>query len=218
MLSLQNIRDAVRKITGEDSTDLPDPDLDLLINRSFWEVQDKFPFRTKEKTVTFVTVPHSALYAVPANFDAVRSLSIEDTNTFEHSPLAQMDIHVYESSYQNQTYAETVPTNYVRESNYLRLWPTPDAAYTVVLKYNAVLADIVNGSDYPPLPQIWGEIIQFGAAWRRFHELGDYQRMNANIQLQRTTIAGIQPQEAKDKSDNRMAGLQVVGRGDNYCY
>lgn len=214
-LTLQNIRDGVRKSTGEDSTDLTDVDLDRYINRSFWEIQDKLPFRIKEKTVTFPTISGVALYDVPDNLENVRLVSIVDLNTNEHTQLIKMSEAVYENTYQNETYANTKPTNYVREGVSIRLWPTPDNVYTIVLKYNAILADLINATDTPPLPQIWGEIIEFGATWRRFKDLNDYVRVNANRQLQRDLLGTATDTKTKENVDNRMAGLDVV-RFDNY--
>lgn len=215
-LNLQNLRDSLRKSTGEDITDLPDTEADLLLNRSFWEIIDKLPFREKEKTCTFVTVPGSALYAVPTNFEAIRTASIEIANTLEHVTLKLMTIQTYEDSYQNQTYAQAQPEWYLRENNYVRLFPTPDAIYTVTLKYNMSLSDLTPALAIPIQP-VWHEIIEFGGTWRRFKELNDYGRMKEIRQLQRELIGGITPTEAKEKADTKFAGLSVpYGRGYNY--
>ena len=216
MLSLQNIRDGVRKTTGEDESDLPNTDLDILINKAFWEISDKLPFRVKQKTVTFDTLQGAATYDVPSNFDALRSISLLTASSFDaHVVLTQMSHQEYEASYIEDSSAQSQPTKYLREANCIRLWPTPDGIYTVTLKYDAILADLTDTNNYPPLPQVWGEIIEYGASWRRFREFGDYQRLNQNVAIQRSLIASTQSQEAKELKDNKLAGLQVV-REDNY--
>lgn len=212
---IAEMRDFVRDGTGEDSTDLPNAKLDSYLNKSFWEILDKLPFRVKEKTVTFQTVVGSALYSVPTSFEAIRHLSIEDYNSFEHTDVDQMDPKVYESSYANRTDSYGKPTHYVRENNFIRLYPTPDNTYTLTLKYNAELADLSDTNQYPTVPRVWYEIIELGALWRRFLSLNDYPRVSAVKNLQRDLLSTTTPVQAKEKQDNRHAGLEVL-REDNY--
>ena len=47
-LSLQNLRDRLRKATGTDTDDLTNADADLYLNMSWWELQDKVNFRERE--------------------------------------------------------------------------------------------------------------------------------------------------------------------------
>ena len=47
-MDLETLRDELREHVGVDSDDLPDPDADLLLNRSFWELMNKFRFRETE--------------------------------------------------------------------------------------------------------------------------------------------------------------------------
>lgn len=210
-----DMRTFVREGTGEDATDLPDTKLDVYLNKSFWEILDKLPFKVKEKTVTFQTVVGSALYSVPASFEAIRHLSIENLYSFAHSDVDQMDPKVYEASYENRADAYGIPTNYVRENNFIRLFPTPDNIYTLTLKYNAELADLSDTNQYPTVPRVWYEIIELGGLWRRFVALNDYARVSAVKALQRDLLSTTVPVQAKEKQDNRHAGLQVL-REDNY--
>jgi hypothetical protein len=212
---IAEMRTFVRDGTGEDDVDLPNAKLDSYLNKSFWEILDKLPFRVKEKTVTFQTAVGSALYSVPASFEAIRHLSIEDYNSFEHTDVDQMDPKVYEASYANRSDSYGKPTHYVRENNFIRLYPTPDNTYTLTLKYNAELADLSDTNQYPSVPRVWYEIIELGGLWRRFLSLNDYPRVSAVKNLQRDLLSTTTPIQAKEKMDNRHAGLEVI-REDNY--
>jgi hypothetical protein len=186
--------------------------IDLLLNRSFWEIQYKFPFREKELTATFVTVAGTRLYAIPVLFEALRQLSIEDVNDFSHSVLQRTTIYDYEQRFVNDPSGveQDKPTHYTREGLGIRLLPTPDRVYTVTIKYQTTLADLSTQNNVPVIPQIWHEVILYGAVWRGFMRLGDYARAQAAKAHQRELMAEIQPVEAKEETDTHLGGLDVA--------
>ena len=56
-LTVTRMRVLVRKgLGGIDSDDLSDTDLDEMINMSFWELEDKYPFESKETVFTSTLV------------------------------------------------------------------------------------------------------------------------------------------------------------------
>lgn len=194
---------------GEDDIDLPDNDALLLLNRSYWEIIDKFPFREKEVTATFSTVAAQRLYGVPTPFEALRQVSVLNPDTNDHEVLEVMSILDYENKYSEDTSEQAMPTGYVREGCNIRLYPTPDTVYTLTLKYWSPLTDL-SLTQAPTNPQVWHECILFGAVYRGFFRRSDYARGNQAKAHQKSIIDTIVPVEAKEEVDTPMAGLQAM--------
>lgn len=212
MIDLQDMRDDLRKHTGTDEHDLPNDSCDLLLNRSYWEILDKFHFREKEVSGTFPTVAGTRAYGTPSPFEALRSLSILDTVTEHHIVLQRMTVQGYEESYDETTGEQGLPTHYVREGCGVKLWPTPDDVYTVTMKYWTVLEDLSDTNNEPPIPQSWHEVILLGGVWRAFLQFGDYVRGNAAKSHQKALVDSMVPVEAKEEYDSRYSGVTVLGR------
>lgn len=209
-LNIQDLRNELRKGTGMDATDLPDADADLYLNRSWWEIIDKFHFREKEVTTTFNTIAGTRLYNMPSPFEALRQLSILNSDTKEHSVLNRITIDVYEGKYDEDTDARGFPVEYVREGCAVRIWPTPDAVYVITQKYWTTLADLDNTNSTPSIPASWHEIIFFGALWRTFISVGDFPRANAAKQHQVSLVNSSVPVEAKEEVDSHRAGVSII--------
>lgn len=209
-IALETLRDELREHLGVDDVELDNDAADLLLNRAYWELLDKFPFREKEVSATFATVDGTILYSMPSPFEALRQLSIENPDTFEHTYLRKWSIREYEENYNSHEDARGYPTNYVREGCAVRLWPTPDDAYTITIKYLTVLADLSDDNDSPGIPQQWHEIILYGALWRGYVRFGDYVRSKATQGMWANMIAGIKPTEAKEEVDTHYSGLQAI--------
>lgn len=180
----------------------------LLLNRAWWALMDTFQFREKEKTAQFQTVAGTDLYAVPQPFEGLRQISIEDINDQSHTPLNFMTPVVYESKFVDTVEARDKPSDYVREGNSLRLYPTPDDIYTMTIKYWFPLDDLVENVS-PPVPQIWHEIILYGAASRGYMILQDQGRAFSTGAYQDTLLGRINPTEGKEERDTRYAALAV---------
>lgn len=208
-LDVQELRDSVRLATGTDEADLPNDKLDLYLNQSWWEIIDRHHFREKEVTVTFETVAGVRLYNMPSPFEALRKLSILDSDYKNHTVLNRITIDSYEAKYDEDEDARGFPVEYVREGCAVRLWPTPDAVYTMTQKYWTTLSDLSDTND-PVIPQSWHEIVLFGALWRAFIlHMGDYVRGNEAKRHQASLINNAVPVEAKEEIDSHRAALSV---------
>ena len=211
-LDITSLRTELRDHLGVDDNDMPDDEADLILNRAYWELLDKFPFREKETSGVFQTVIGTNLYGMPSPFDALRQLSIEDLNTLKHTPLKRMTIYEYEQLFNAQTTTQAKPWGYVREGCAARLFPTPDNIYNITIKYWTVLADLSDSNTTPPIPQVWHEIILYGGLWRAYMKLGDFARCNQTKAHQATLIDTVAPVEAKEEFDSHTAGVEVLGR------
>jgi hypothetical protein len=191
------------------STELDSTALDLLLNRSYWEILDKVNFREQEVTAHFNVAAGVNLYDVPNPFESIKLLSIENPDTGEHQTLDRCSQLFYENNYQNIDTAQGKPTQYLREGGGIRLLPTPDNTYTLTIKYITTLQDLSDNKTTLEIPQSWHEIILLGGVWRGFMRLGDYARCNQVKGHQVNLIAGLTPVEAKEEVDSSHAGLEV---------
>ncbi len=210
-LDLTQLRDTLRTTLGV-PTNHPKFDttaLDLLLNRSYWALLSSLEFREKEATGTFPTVASERYYDLPTSFDYLRHLSILDPNTGGHIQLIQMSPAEYENNYNETSSYEGIPTNYVREGCGIRLYPTPDQAYTVTIKYAITLADLSASNTDPGIPQEWHEIIGYGAAYRGLLMLGDFPRYQQYYALYNAEVLKLKPTKFKEEEDNRFASVTV---------
>jgi len=208
-LSVAQLISKLRKATGQDSDDLSDTDATLQLNIAYWEVIDIFPLREKEVRVTFPTVAGIRAYNAPTPFEALRHLAILNPASNVHVPLDQMAEDRYEKVYDEDSDTQGFPTNYVREGCQFLLYPTPDDAYTITMRYWTTLSDL-SDSQNPNIPQSWHELIYLGALWREFLDIGDHQRMASTVKIWERTANIRVPVEAKEEVNNPRAGLEVI--------
>lgn len=211
-INIANMRKGIRKATGieEGDPDLTDIEIDLYLNRSLWEIDNKFPFKEKEKTVTFETVIGERNYDVPTPVDAVKTLAIADLYSNETKTLRYMETFEYDNLYDTDTAQQGKPWGYTRENCFVRLWPTPDKVYTIILKRWIVLSDLDDTNNLPSIPIVWHEIIQFGGLYRCFIDLGDVSRANQIKNHQIALINSTVPTQAKEEGNDKYAGVEVL--------
>lgn len=190
--------------------DLPDIDCDLLLNRSYAWLLNAFKFRSKESTVVFPTIEGERNYELPDDFESLRGVSILQSDTGQHTPLNRLTINTYETKYNESVEDRTFPTDYLREGNCIKLWPTPDAIYSITLKYDKLLDDLGNTVVSTSIPKNWDEFILTGATYRGYIRLGDFPRAATLRKLLDVDIIKAQPVEKKEETDSHLSGLQAV--------
>ena len=188
---------------------LKDTDADLLLNRSFWELLNKFPFREKEKSSTLVTVAGTEFYTLPVSFEAIRGVSIQDSTTLDWTPIDRMTEDVFERNRSASTDARGLPTGYFRQGEGILLQPVPDLVYTLRFHYWITLADLATGNIDPLIPAVWHEVILFGAVYRGLIRAKEYQGGNNVRAHQLTLLNSIVPTEAKEEFDSSRAGIEL---------
>lgn len=207
-LTLQQMRDKVRKPLGVDEDDLPNTDVDLLLNTSWWEVADIFEFREKETKRSYNTVIGTNSYPVATDIEGLQQVVITDPTSNQHTTLDPMSLLVYESDFVDDTNAQGKPRNYVRRGSEVILYPTPDKVYPIIEYYWKTLTDLASGG--PAIPQAWHEIIVYGAVYRGFADFGDYNRSRAAKQMQMELISVKDTPEAQEKFDRPYASLRAL--------
>lgn len=221
-LDLTSLRLQLREglgLEGDDTATLPNTDTsdktgaDTYLNRAYWEVLDRFKFREKEVIATFPTTQGEDFYKIPSPFEAIQGLSIEDPDSFAHTPLDRITADEFEQTFVNKTDAEDKPTNYFREADGIRLYPRPDQAYTVTIRHWTLLSDLSSTNTVPAfLQKNFHEIILFGGLWRAFIGVnGDWTRSQAARAVQSGLLAGVHSTDEKEQADSHRAGVEVAG-------
>lgn len=213
-ISLALLRTELRDHLGVDDIDLPNSDADLLLNRSWWEVMNKFDFREKEASRTFTTVAGTRSYANPVTQEAVQSVWVSDLYDGTRKQLDQLEIPTFEARYDSDTDARGKPEVYTRQNADMLLDPVPDDVYTITVYHLAILSDIPAGG--PDVPQEWHEIILFGAIYRGFLRMGLHNRAKAIRKEQVDMISSTVPVRSKEQTDSRMAHVEVPNLRANY--
>lgn len=189
----------------------------LLLNRAYWELTANLGFRETEATVSFSTSSGNRKYELPTSAFAVNIISIVNPDNEQHIQLVRTTKSEYENIFNEQTTDQAFPTNYVRDNNCVILWPTPDDAYTVYIRYWKNLNDLEDSdTDYPQMPRNWHEIVLYGALYRWFLQQLDYDKANVVKAYHANLISNAVPVEAKEETDNRQSGINLLGYGNNY--
>lgn len=213
MIDILTLRDEVRTHMSIDEDDLPAPDVDLLLNRTYWELQEKFHLRQTESSSTIPTVASQRDYDLPASFESLKICSVLDPDSEEHIKLDRIGIKQYEAQYSEDTEAEEMPSAYLRYGSQIRFWPTPDAIYTITLYYLSGLADLATGQD-PQLPNSWQELLILGATYRGYLRFNDIDKANGFKAHYINLLNSCIPVEAKEEWDSSRARVLPLGMRD----
>jgi len=213
-LDLEQMRKWVRKgLGGQDVTELPDTDVDELLNMSLWEIEDRFPFESKKSKYRFTMTIGQSTYSLAPLSDPniVRSVAIIDSITSQRTKLTQMTRDWYDENVVLSTNTRAQPTKYMREADCIFFNTDPDATYVVELNIWQGVASLLEGSaETTSLPRNWDELVLQGAIWRGQYFNEDYQRAQQASNFQTGGIRQAVPLVAKKDEDNRYARLSVL--------
>lgn len=209
-LTLQQFRDKLRNHCGVSDAEWPNATTDDFLNRSFWEVQDLFDFREEEETADIAVVAGTSEYDIEVDQDSVESVRILDNNTDEWHPLIFEDYERFSGLLSDSTNSRRAPEYYTRRGNKIVFRNTPDTNYTVRVYYRKSLGDILSSGT--GIPRAWDEVVLYGAIWRGFAELGDWNRKQMAKATQAELTQPKKPTKVKELEDTRMAGLGLISR------
>ena len=216
MLTLLQMRKLVRDgLGGLDEQDLPDTDLDMLLNMSYWELESRFPFEEKNARTEFVTVVGTDEYSIGALelasatlLDAIQSISVIQND--QSYKLQRMTEDYYDELYSANTDERAIPRYYLRRDDSIVLWPVPDEVYTMRLFYLKTLQAILVGSvEILNFPREWDELVVEGAVTRGHYYRQDYQLARESENFRVAKLRTASTTHAKEEEDSRYAGLVV---------
>lgn len=218
-IALATMRTNVLTQLGIDQSDLAggQTDLDLLLNKSWWEIMDKIDFREKEDSTTIQTVVGTEVYDLAATlnttdsvvFDALRGVAIEDNDDNSWLNLNEVSQAYYDNNLISQTSAQDKPQYYMREGGNITFLPTPDDVYNIKLRYLKILSDIP--TDGPVVHQTYHEIIELGAIWRGHLLFRDFNSAREVKSFQLSLLQSSLSNASKEDRNTKYAGVEVVG-------
>jgi hypothetical protein len=207
-LSLAQLREELRRYTGKNATQLPNADADLLLNFSWWALSSQLRFNERETEASFTCVAGTESYAIPADHSAIQRVVIQGIDETDWHALVKIDDwNMFELKDDTETER---PTHYSRRDALFILWPNPDAAYDVRVKYLRSLADIEASG--PDAPREWHEVILWGAIARGFFSDGDWARGKEAQAQQIMYLNSLDTEETKDREDRPMSGVRILKR------
>jgi len=213
-IALSDLRTELRVHLGletDDTDELSNDDADLLLNRAFWELMNKFNFREEEKSSTFPTIDGTEFYSLPTLFESVRNISLQDSdNTETWFPLDRTSLDEYTKNLDDADSNEGMPLRYFREDNGIRLSPIPDkATYVIKVKHRITLADLSSSNTTLVIPQVWHELILMGGHWRGLYRLRNYEAAREIRNVQIGLINSTVEVEGKEEGDSSLAGIEI---------
>ncbi len=124
-------------------------------------------FRTQEEAKAFTTAVGDSTYELPSNF--CRWIDFYDTGV--NWPLVPLEKREYDSLEPSSGR----PQLYTVIGNQITLWPTPDGAYSLSLRYWRLPQDMVADGDEPEIPAQYHEVLVAYAMWKAYLRENDYQ-------------------------------------------
>ena len=198
---------------SDGTDDLSDVNADLLLNRAFWELLNKFNFREEECSIEFTVAEDEDYISLPTLFESMRKLAILNADTNVWTPLTRITIDEFERVANDDTSAKGAPERYFREGIGIRLLSSaggaPDATYTLRIKYRVTLADLATGNTTLVIPDVWHELVLFGGWWRGLARLRDFEGAREIKNQQISLINSTVPVEAKEEVDSPLAGVEI---------
>src|SRR5690606_41504393 len=100
-LDLTSLRNGIYKPIGiePNSLEMPFVDVDLYLNRAFWEIQNKFPLMEIHVSTTFKTTARTRNYDVSYPPEPVLHIAVKDPTRMQHIPLDNITANTYDSTY-----------------------------------------------------------------------------------------------------------------------
>lgn len=126
--------------------------------------------RGGEDAQDYTTVAGTPSLALPSDF--LRTVSLFESA--DHIPIYFMDLRAYDDAPE----ASGKPTSYTISGSTALLYPTPDAAYAIELRYYRLPVDLSVDSDEPELPEQYRHLLVRYALIRAFERENDYDAAN----------------------------------------
>ena len=140
-------------------------DITKYLNFALRRIARKVDYYVEESAQTITTVAGAAAYGWAADFGRLRYvLDASEARTLVEASQRTLD---------ETTPSRGRPTIYARSGSGLLLYPTPDAAYTLTVRYWALPALMVADADEPGIPEDYHELLPFYALKRCFEREDD---------------------------------------------
>lgn len=142
-------------------------DVTRYLNIALRRVARKIDFYAEESSQAFATVAGTAAYAWPTDLGRMRYLRlVDDAVVLTPTRLREVD---------SSAASTGKPRLYALSGAGVMLYPTPDAAYNMMLRYYALPALMVADTDVPAIPEDYHSSLTFYAIQRCYEREDDAQ-------------------------------------------
>lgn len=152
-----DLRSAIGNVTDND---VPDSVLDAVINKAHRNIATVYPNLDSRAVATTPTVIGLADYPLPVDAFALRAVW--------DSTSGQKLVKRGERWAAGRNWSDAPrgrPTDYVRYTNLIQVWPVPDGIYQLDIYYQQNIADMVADTDIPVIPVPWHDGLVLKARW-----------------------------------------------------
>ena len=215
--ALSSLRASLRQRVGNPSTTaLPDASADAYVNKGYHHTLDTFLHTVMRQEYTITTVAGTAVYTIPR---AYRSL-IRLWNYTEGKRVYKVtDVYAFHLRAGYSDTSRGCPRWYFKTGAEVRLFPTPDAVYSIIAYCKMKLDDLALDTDEIEIDD-WDEVILARAAYAYYIDIGDEAKAkwalavwkeatnNKPSQLEEETVDLETPANAWEQYPNRRMGLR----------
>ena len=141
-------------------------DASFWVNQAYREVATRTKFRPKEALAVSSTTSGERTLALPSDLDFITSvtLTLPSGSTASSAvssivPLRQREGHWMDS--QSDKLFSGVPEAYASYATWLELYPSPNSAYSLTMRYQAKLSVLTDSASTPALDDRWHPAILY---------------------------------------------------------
>jgi len=219
--TLQEMRELWRKGMGNLTPEDADNEyVDRILNMAWWNIESRFPFKSKECITEWPSVIGENGYLVPDENDlfdleSIQALTFIDDQNVSHV-LQRWEVWKWNELYDHPKGASTrgLPEFYVRVDETIWVHPTPDKVGTFRLYLLKSLFTLIGqGANQvlePDVPRNWHEIIVEEAIVRGKFYRGEYNQAQQAANFPLSKIREQVMVKAKEEIDSHYAGLDVL--------
>ncbi len=183
--------------------EVPNSELDSRINEAVVDITEKYGFLKARQIVTFPTVADEALYALPSDCVVVMKLT---------HPLENLKLNKRDETWaaDNETLTTGKPLDYIRQRDWIKLFPTPDDVYTLKMQYKAKAATLALDADEPVFPSTWDQGVLYLARAKHWDVRGDLQKAIVAMQVWKDWVADKPSEIAEEMFADDTEGVRVL--------
>ena len=177
---------------------------DEAINEAQADLAQEIEFRALFDVETVTTVAGTITYTLPTDY--MRSYSLEDTE--ENQELVFYPVGDYDLL--DQDFSSGRPSVYTIDRGNIRLYPTPDAVYSLDFRHYRSPATLAADADIPEIPTRYHKLLRMYALARLFereNDLTQAQFHQERYNQEKSRAAADLQADTDDKQPSQVAGM-----------
>lgn len=187
--------------------DLPQSVLSRYVNQAYQDIVNiARPFKLQRLAISSTTSGENRLELPPDYYEPIslsyltnvgassRTLRLTDTRTLDSAGFTPVG----------------VPDRYALYGNWMELWPSPNSAYSLQLRYRSFATSLTSGRDIPSISTDWRFPIVLKAEAYLHQWLGDPERARAAENAYAIHVATLETDKARSQRDKSGMKVRVI--------